>query len=608
MNPTATTLEQAPTPRPASQSGSGGSPGHAAGHDGFQFLRTFTGPADEFFASLIRFQRTAIGGTAAWCFRVSDGEAETLHGASSLAPEACAAERWVAIERRLAKAAAQGAHAVLLGQTPDDDPTWMLVQPLAMVGGTGFVAAHVIPQTGGSLVELAKERLALTSVLAEHYAAKQEASAWAARSRKHDDLHGILSATSLAAAAVQLAHVLSERCGRAEVVVGWGTAPRMRLLAVSGMTDLPAKGKAGNAIRALFSQRIRTQAGPPDSSEAQTLISTTADGVGRHLAIYRSAQPENDSGAASDFVGCQSLIDQSAAHFSALAAKDRLWSGRSRTVFDRTTGWIRTPGSWGQKLGLALLVALLLWLALWPMPARVAGSFEVKSETTRIAAAPFAGTLGQVNVQPGDPVVAGKTVLASLRTDDLEVRLAGLDAEWLGFKRQAETARSENPTELRLAELESDRVEAERQLLRRQIERARVVAPIDGVVAEGDLKQLIGTPVAHGQTLFRVIDPTRLRADVRMAEDRIGRVVAGARVGLRPAADPAGVTQAEVRRVDPVAVPGLTPTVFRVRVDMLDDADHLVPGMRGRADIATSPSPLLWQWLRPTVEWLRMNL
>jgi multidrug efflux pump subunit AcrA (membrane-fusion protein) len=107
----------------------------------------------------------------------------------------------------------------------------------------------------------------------------------------------------------------------------------------------------------------------------------------------------------------------------------------------------------------------------------------------------------------------------------------------------------------------------------------RIVAPIDGVVAEREADP--GDLASPGQTLLVVLDPRSLRLEAQVREGLITRVQRGDT--LKVALPAAGrVADGEVAEILPAADP--RSRTFRVRVD-LDAAPDLYPGMFGRLRI-----------------------
>ncbi|MHC4447394.1 MAG: efflux RND transporter periplasmic adaptor subunit, partial [Planctomycetota bacterium] len=227
----------------------------------------------------------------------------------------------------------------------------------------------------------------------------------------------------------------------------------------------------------------------------------------------------------------------------------------------------------------------------------------------------FDARLAVVNVEPGARVRAGETVLASLETAELQLRLAAAKAERIGYLKEADLALRENQAvEVQIAEANRQKVEAQIRLLEYQIAKAALVAPIDGTVVSGDLKRQIGAPVTTGDVLFEVAPLGALRAVLQVPEDRVTDLLAAAdetRAGrgtLASVAHPGDYIEFEVEHINPVAEVIDQKNVFEVRVRLFETRPWLRPGMKGIAKVDVGRRSYAFIWTRRLVNWVRMKL
>lgn len=288
-----------------------------------------------------------------------------------------------------------------------------------------------------------------------------------------------------------------------------------------------------------------------------------------------------------------------------------------------------------------LVVAAILAAALWPDTLEVdvvtvaRGPLQVTLDEdgeTRVrerfvVSAPVAGRLGRIELEPGDPVVAGKTVLARITSADsplLDPRTrseltAALDAANAGvgqaramrartvaeldrarttLRRQqelmkagaiasdslesAETAVMTIEESLRAAEFAVARTEHERDLARARLQAptaagraVTVVATVSGVVLRRLRESETVVPV--GEPLLELGDPSRIEIVADLLSTDAVRVAAGNRVLI----EQWGGSQAlegRVRRVEPsgfmkVSALGVEERRVNVIVDVADGAD-----------------------------------
>jgi HlyD family secretion protein len=113
------------------------------------------------------------------------------------------------------------------------------------------------------------------------------------------------------------------------------------------------------------------------------------------------------------------------------------------------------------------------------------------------------------------------------------------------------------------------------------VDRTVIRAPIPGVVGQREAE--VGM-LANGQTrLFTIGQLERVRVEVPIAQDLIGRVVTGQTAEIRTDADPDRVIRAEVSRLSPFLTEGSFSAEAEIDVD--NPAGRLVPGMFVTVDV-----------------------
>lgn len=148
-----------------------------------------------------------------------------------------------------------------------------------------------------------------------------------------------------------------------------------------------------------------------------------------------------------------------------------------------------------------------------------------------------------------DGLVPGITLKKSAaRADDLAARVA-IETRRLEFTKESAEA------QVAVQEAEGEKLRALRDLRQRQVDNLRVRAGIEGVLTQlGDREMLqAGQRVTPGATLAKVVVPTRLKAEVRVAETQARDIALGqpASIDTRN-----GVVQGHVVRVDPAVQNG----------------------------------------------------
>jgi HlyD family secretion protein len=148
----------------------------------------------------------------------------------------------------------------------------------------------------------------------------------------------------------------------------------------------------------------------------------------------------------------------------------------------------------------------------------------------------------------------------------LSMKVSNQKAEQLSTQNDIEKQRLVNSSEVLKAQLQAKQAEVEEfralsELKRSQLDRLRVRAGIEGVLQEQTLK--IGQFVTPGTTLAKVVQPQRLKAELKIAETQAKDI----QIGQPASVDTHnGVIPGHVVRIDPSVVNGT------VTVDVTLDA------------------------------------
>ncbi len=139
------------------------------------------------------------------------------------------------------------------------------------------------------------------------------------------------------------------------------------------------------------------------------------------------------------------------------------------------------------------------------------------------------------------------------------------------------------PARIRASEAERERLVSARSLAESQVERCRIRAPYDGVVA--DLLVEVGEQVAPGMPVVRMFDPDRIELPLRIPASARGRVGIGDEVRVARAGDAAS-RETRILRISPEDDPSTrTMTVF---ADIHGLEAGFVPGTFLTGEVAES--------------------
>ena len=259
------------------------------------------------------------------------------------------------------------------------------------------------------------------------------------------------------------------------------------------------------------------------------------------------------------------------------------------------------------KLAAATCALLLAGLVAVPGTHRVSARAVLEGEVQRAAVAPFDGFVRDAPARAGDRVQTGD-LLAAFEDRELVLERvkAWAEREKLRARYQEALSKHDRPQTAVLA-AQIEQAEAQLGLAEDRLARARVVAPVDGVVVSGDLSQTLGAPVERGRVLFEIAPLDAFRLALQVEDQDVRWVEPGQTGTVLLASAPGRRVPFVITRRLPVANAEDGRNVFRVEA-ALQDADRAVlrPGMEGVAKIEVGPARLLWIWVHPMWDAVRL--
>lgn len=302
------------------------------------------------------------------------------------------------------------------------------------------------------------------------------------------------------------------------------------------------------------------------------------------------------------------LCDHLARRFDEMKRRDRWWGARLLAALREKAASLLGPEHTGAKLaGLAVAAALAI-LLFGRMEYRVEAPFVLKGDVIAQLPAPFDGYLDDVSIRIGDPVTKDQPLLA-LDTRELLLREAAAIAERQRFLAEAQKAESDNNVaDMRIAQASAEEARARLDLARYHLKKAAVLAPFDGFVVEGDLRERLSSPVKQGEVLVKVAKLEQMYAEVAMPERDVHEVRAGQAGVIAFASQPQFTFPVRVERVEPVAEVLEKGNVFVVRGDFASRPEAWWrPGMSGVCKVSVGSRNLLWIATHRTIDFLRLN-
>ncbi len=292
-----------------------------------------------------------------------------------------------------------------------------------------------------------------------------------------------------------------------------------------------------------------------------------------------------------------------------LLVLQRAERGIARHIADRareTWRAVRSAPRFKRCMYLALLPALG-WLVFGRTMYVVTVPCEIIPAEERRIAAPFEGTLLRALALPGERVTKGQ-LLAEFDTRELSMQRDKLAAQLRSAELELTAALQKQDTVAAgMTGAQAEMYRAEMELLDYQLARARIVAPADGVILEGDLRRRVGEVVPLGEPLFSLAANNRCAVELHAPEYAAAMLRAGQLGVFTTLAQPDEQGHLRLLNVEPLAQVVGTSNVFRAEAEVEACPDWVRVGMSGVARVETERRPVWWALLHRTIDAVRLQ-
>ncbi|MCX7258077.1 MAG: efflux RND transporter periplasmic adaptor subunit [Polaromonas sp.] len=510
--------------------------------------------------------------------------------------------------------------------TSPDGQSW-LVLVLALQGvAESFLILNIKQQERAQFNELT-----LRALLAIDF---ERATQVASPALASDELSGMLGLAAqvmqqpgFESACLTLVNGISAEWALAHASLGWIDDGRPQVVAISHLDRFERNSRQSQLIEAALSTALNQghevwwNAEHGDAPDSQELGDFARDAsIGRCVAIpVRDAHGQTHAVLLLGFSASASEPD-----LNHLLLSLELIEPRLRDLRLRSLGWTQRAKHQLRSLServfgpehavlkavatVALLALLYVLLGSWNY--RVDANAQLNTESTRLISAQFDGRIDQVYATAGDLVKAG-SLLVALDTRELEQQQSELNAE----AAKAETEVNKNRADGRLADTEIAQARLDQSLAKSQrveayLKSAKSAAPFEGVIVEGERKDLLGAPVKKGDKIFKIAKIEGLYVTLMVAERQMRYVQPGAsgEVALLSHAD--HNIPVRINSVIPVAqVKGQEGNQFMITAELLEPPQPWWrPGMTGLARIDVGQRSILWILTHRLLDNLRLLL
>ncbi len=545
--------------------------------------------------------------------------------------------------RRLTEVAARAARenkpvldhfSVTTGLLSAEPEFRVLAAPLMLAGRPHGAAVCIVPDRSDRELEESLKRLELSTLAFEAFLWRQQAFVEAESKIQLREALDLLDKSNqghnTSEMAAMFCNELQRRFGCSRVSIGLINHHSIRVVAIGGSEHLDKRSELAEALEAVMEEcadqdtEIRfPQPVEADVSERRVVRAHASlserygpcsvasfplrieDGLIGVVVMERdAADPFNDSTLRllrliSEYIGPTVWTRRMADRGVLAVSRDRVLDLSETLVGPRKTG--------AKVFGLIALLVLAISLVV-PVHDRAIGTARVQADQRREVSAPFAGRLDEVFVRPGDRVEGGITPLFKLDTRQAELQLQSALGEKRRLQTQADDARTRGKTsEAAQFDARINAAQADIDLYQYQLDRGTVIAPISGVLTQGDLEDRLGEALQPGRPLMEIAQLDTITAVALIPESGIARVAIGQRGTLAVTARPSEKIEFRVTRITPASEVQDQKNVYRVEVELIDQPDWLRPGMEGQTRIWSDRTNLFTIYTRPLFDALRLR-
>jgi RND family efflux transporter MFP subunit len=257
---------------------------------------------------------------------------------------------------------------------------------------------------------------------------------------------------------------------------------------------------------------------------------------------------------------------------------------------------------------IAIAVAAVVFLAVFPLPMRIDGEASVSAFHTAQIQPEVEGIVRQVLVREGQQVAPGQD-LADLEDWDYRAALEKAQARYQTALDEMNRALASNDSGAAgVQRAESDFWAAEVQRDRERLEHTHLRSPIAGQVATPHVEDLVGKHLDAGDTFAQIVDSSNVIVDVALDEDDVPLAKSGASAAVKLDGYPARTFRGRVRLISPQGQAQGDNRVFFARVEVPNPQGLIRSGMQGRGKIFAGWRPSGFVLLRAPALWLWAKL
>lgn len=260
------------------------------------------------------------------------------------------------------------------------------------------------------------------------------------------------------------------------------------------------------------------------------------------------------------------------------------------------------------KVTMFLVILLLLWTIFGSISFRIESNGELITDRVQLISAPQDGVILSVLANAGDLVNSGQTVI-ELKKQDLILQLTELGAERQRYSSEEDKARANYQIiETEIAKARKSQIDARISRIQLMLDDTDVKSPFDGVIIEGERKNLLGLPIRQGDTLMKIAKIEDIYLTLAVDERDIHHISIGDKGEYALVSQPLSPLPFVIEQIIPVAYDGGPKGAqFKIKAKFINNSQSWWrPGMTGVAKIDKGFAAPYWVLGRKSYHQLRL--
>ena len=252
--------------------------------------------------------------------------------------------------------------------------------------------------------------------------------------------------------------------------------------------------------------------------------------------------------------------------------------------------------------------AIVIFLAVFPIPMRVDGASTVASARSVQVQPEIDGVVSKVFIREGQHVQKGEAI-ADLEDWDYTAAVAQAQAKYQTASMEANHALSTNDgAQAGVQSAQARYWGSELERARERLARTHLRALMDGSIATPHVEDFVGRHLAAGETLAEIADSSQARVDVAIDQSEVSLLRAGSAAAVKVESLPTQTFRGHVAMISPKSQADGANRFFYARIDVPNPDGRLRPGMQGRGKVSVGWHSIGYVFLRSPFLWIYSKL